>query len=152
MPSDPDALAVIDTNVLLDWLVFEDPSVTALAGLLEAGGLRWIATQAMLDELADVLRRPGFERWQPRLGTAMARACQRCELVEAAPAPPAAQLHCSDPDDQKFIDLALTHSARWLLSRDKALLRLGRKARLRGIEVLTPATWGARMASPVAPP
>lgn len=142
---------VIDTNVLLDWLVFEDPSASPVAAVLRAGEMRWIATQPMLDELADVLQRAGFERWQMRAATAMSRALQECERVAHPPVPPAIQLHCTDPDDQKFIDLALTHPARWLLSRDKALLRLARKARLRGVEILTPAAWAAARSTPPAP-
>ena len=41
---------------------------------------------------------------------------------------------CTDPDDQKFLDLALHAHAKWLVSRDKALLRLARKARPLGLE------------------
>ena len=34
---------------------------------------------------------------------------------------------CDDPDDQVFIDLALAGEAQWLLSHDKAVLRLRRR-------------------------
>jgi predicted nucleic acid-binding protein len=37
-----------------------------------------------------------------------------------------------------FIDLALAHRARWLLTRDKALLSLARPARVLGVEILKP--------------
>ena len=53
---------------------------------------------------------------------------------------------CSDPDDQKFIDLALHAGARWLLSHDKAVLRLAAPARRLGLQILPPARWS--MAGP----
>lgn len=134
--------AVLDTNVLLDWLVFEEPSVASLVAALEAGTLRWVATQAMLDEFGDVLGRAEFDRFTARRPTAMTAAQRLCMLVPAQPVPLDRQLNCSDPDDQKFIDLAMTHPTRWLLSRDKALLRLASKARVHGVEVLSPAAWG----------
>ena len=49
--------AVLDTNVALDWLLFDDPAVASLAAAVSAGHVRWLATVAMRDEMADVLRR-----------------------------------------------------------------------------------------------
>ena len=43
---------------------------------------------------------------------------------------------CSDPDDQKFIDLALRPAA-LLLSKDQAVLRLRRALAERGVAVAT---------------
>jgi hypothetical protein len=51
-------------------------------------------------------------------------------------------LPCTDPADQKFIDLAVAERAQWLLSRDKALLRLARLAGKRfALRIGTPETW-----------
>ena len=44
-----------------------------------------------------------------------------------------------------FIDLALAAGVQWLFTRDRALLRLARKARERGVIVLRPADWSASM-------
>ncbi|WP_420891031.1 PIN domain-containing protein, partial [Melaminivora alkalimesophila] len=55
---------VLDNNIVLDLLLFADPAAAALRGLLAAGRLRWIATQAMRDELACVLQ---YAHLQPRL-------------------------------------------------------------------------------------
>jgi predicted nucleic acid-binding protein len=48
-------------------------------------------------------------------------------------APRAAQV-CKDPDDQKFIDLAVTHRAP-LLSKDHAVLKLRKRLLVQGVPV-----------------
>jgi predicted nucleic acid-binding protein len=59
--------------------------------------------------------------------------------VDAPPALPARPgLRCSDTDDQIFIELALQHRAALLLTRDRAVLRLRRKAALHGLCIDTP--------------
>ena len=70
---------------------------------------------------------------------------QPAELVPLAGA--AGRMRCTDGDDQKFIDLALGHGARWLLSRDRAVLKLARRARPLGLSVLTPETWSAALSA-----
>ena len=49
---------VLDTNVVLDLLVFADPGVRALSEGLSAGRLHWLATHAMREELVRVLAYP----------------------------------------------------------------------------------------------
>jgi len=133
---------VIDTNVLLDWLVFRNPGCAVLAAAVVAGDVRWIATRAMRDELAHVLARGHLDAWAPDLTALWARWESHCvELPDPAPAGPPGRLRCSDPDDQKFIDLAVAVQARWLLSRDRAVLRLARRLRERGVEALPPERW-----------
>ena len=130
--------AVIDTNVLLDWLVFDDPGVVRLSVALREGTLHWVATEAMLDELRHVLGRPPLLARRPDdLEEAIATFCRRVAAPPAAPP----RLLCSDPDDQKFIDLALHRGSPWLVSRDRALLKLGRRARGYGVQVCQPAAW-----------
>src|SRR5690606_15469334 len=51
---------------------------------------------------------------------------------------PAADLTCRDPDDQVFLDLALHRGVGWLLSRDRQLLALRRRALARGLRILRP--------------
>jgi len=147
-PAESAAIAVIDTNVLLDWLVFEDPSAAALGKAVVTGQLRWIGTAAMLAEWADVLARSVFDERAARRPIAATLVERHCVLLADPSVPAAGRLLCSDADDQKFIDLAMTHPSRWLFSRDKALLRLARKARPRGVEVLTPSAWAALGAPP----
>ena len=130
--------AVLDTNVVLDWLVFEDPGVATLAAALAAGRLRWLACPSMRAELALVVERPQFAAWQPDPARVLA-AFDRHAV--ACPAPPPSRLLCRDASDQPFVDLALHGGARWLISRDRALLVLARRARLQGLDIAPPARW-----------
>jgi predicted nucleic acid-binding protein len=51
---------------------------------------------------------------------------------------------CADPDDQKFLTLAAHAGARWLLSRDRALLALHRRClRESGFAIVAPQAWRA---------
>ena len=135
-------IVVLDTNVVLDWLVFRNPECTALAAAIVAGDLRWIATQAMRDELAHVLGRGHLDAWAPDLVTLWAPWDRHCaELPTPTPIGPPGRLRCGDPDDQKFIHLAVACKARWLLSRDRAVLRLARRLREQGVETLPPECW-----------
>lgn len=136
MPTEPAAL-VLDTNVVLDLLVFADPTTAALRAHLRKPGVQWLATQAMREELARVLAYPALIA---HLSTARLAATQvlaafdECtRLVSDAPTAPCS---CSDPDDQKFIDLAVAHHA-LLLSRDRAVLRLARRLGPLGAQVRT---------------
>ncbi len=56
LTSEPPSV-VLDTNVVLDWLLFGDPSVQALAAAVTQRRVRWLATAAMHDEFAHVLGR-----------------------------------------------------------------------------------------------
>ena len=141
----PDArIAVLDTNVVLDWLLFGNPQCAALQRALTTAGLRWVATAEMRDELTHVLGRGHLDRWQPDLVLLGAQWEKYCvEVPTPPPASLATRLRCTDADDQKFIDLALACGARWLLSRDRAVLKLARKAQARGLIIQTPGAWAA---------
>ena len=123
MGSDPDfSRVVLDTNIVLDAFVFDDPAARPLKSALAALQFEWIATKAMRDELARVLCYPKIV---PRMAfyavTAshvLAQFDGQATLVDTAPK---ASVTCRDPDDQKFIDLAVTHQA-LLLSKDQAVL------------------------------
>jgi len=117
---------VLDTNIVLDMLVFRDPRTHALHSALfanpETPDLLWLATAPMREELARVLAYPHIAA---RLAFHGLQAVQvlsqfdaRARIVPVAPKAPAT---CKDPDDQKFIDLAVSHGAT-LLSKDKAVL------------------------------
>lgn len=133
---------VIDTQVVMDWLVFRDTRVQALAATVTTGALRWLVAPAMRDEIRHVLGRGIAASYAPDLAFIEAQFDAHALHVDAAdPQPLAGRLVCRDPDDQKFIDLALARQARWLISRDKAVLALAKRARLRGLAIVTPERW-----------
>ncbi|MBW8848995.1 MAG: PIN domain-containing protein [Burkholderiales bacterium] len=133
---------VIDTQVVMDWLVFHDARVQALTTAVTSGALRWLVAPAMRDEIRHVLGRGVAARYAPDLAFIEAQFdAHALGVAPAEPQPPASRLVCRDPDDQKFIDLALSHGARWLISRDKAVLALAKRARPHGLAILTPERW-----------
>ncbi|MCE3272783.1 MAG: twitching motility protein PilT [Ramlibacter sp.] len=140
---------VIDTNVVLDLLVFGDPGARRLHEGLQAGSLRWLATAAMREELARVL---GYPKLAPRVAFHRGNADSVLQdfdrhalLVEV---PPKAGLTCGDPDDQKFIDLAIAHRC-VLLSKDDEVLRM--RKRLAQMQVTAAATLPAHVPAAQAP-
>lgn len=135
------AEAVLDTNAVLDWLLFQDAGAALLGQALVGGALRWVATAPMLDELHEVLRRPQFAPWHHRVEHVLTSSERLCQRVDALALPIGHRLWCSDPDDQGFIDLAVGRAVPWLLTRDKALLRLARRAQPLGVRILRPAEW-----------
>jgi predicted nucleic acid-binding protein len=139
----PDAhpILVLDTNVVLDWLVFADPR-SAAAGAAIAGGLvHWLASAAMRHELERVLARGRLGARQPETDAALAQWDRHATMIEARAPLAQSGWRCSDPDDQKFIDLALHCGAAALLTRDRALLRLARRARAAGLAIVPAEAW-----------
>ena len=130
-------MIVLDTNIVLDLFVFGDPATVALADTLQAGALRWIATAPMRVELERVLAYPQIlRRLQCNQQTSievLSRFDAGVQLVDIASK---ACVTCKDPDDQKFIDLAVAHRAR-LLSKDNAVLCMGKRLLTLGVIVQT---------------
>ncbi len=113
---------VLDTNIVLDAFVFDDPAARPLKVALAAFQLQWVATKAMRDELARVLVYPKIvprlAYYQVSAAHVLAQFDGQATLVDTAAK---ANVTCRDPDDQKFIDLAVAHQA-LLLSKDNAVL------------------------------
>ena len=136
MRREPVRRAVLDTNVLLDLWLFDEPSTRALRAAIESGAVRALRNADTDAELADVLGRPCFGLDEPARAAVLERWAACSEPIAAAfPAP----LACTDPDDQKFLDAAFTVRADWLLTRDKALLRLARRAVAAGLRITRPS-------------
>lgn len=120
-------MIILDTNIVLDAFVFNDPVTQPLKAALAAKQYQWIATPAMRDELERVLTYPKIVLrmafYQVSALEVLAQFDGQTRLHEAAPKAP---VTCTDPDDQKFIDLAVTHKA-ILLSKDKAVLCMAKR-------------------------
>ena len=128
----PEAIAggsrvVLDTNIVLDAFVFNDPAAQSLRDGLQSGGLTWIATPAMRDELERVLDYPKIvKRLAHHQHTAAGVLAQFDTLVHLKAVAPKAPVTCKDADDQKFIDLAVAHQS-GLLSKDKAVICMSKR-------------------------
>ena len=115
-------LRVLDTNIVLDLWVFDDPASAPLRESLHDGLTRWIATASMREELARVLDYPHIaRRLSARAITADAVLGHFDCHAQLLPDAPKAPYVCKDADDQKFIDLAVQHAAS-LHSKDAQVL------------------------------
>jgi uncharacterized protein len=137
----PAPSVVLDTNATLDWLVFKDAAMQQLTQCIEGGQVRWLASPRMRDELQHMLCHPRLASWSPDAPSALKTFDNWVGLVAEPRLAPAQRLLCSDSDDQVFIDLALAEGASWLVTHDRALLKLARKARPRGVVILPPVRW-----------
>ena len=124
---------VLDTNIVLDLWLFDDAAAKPLRAQMEAGDWQWLATQSMRDELERVL---AYTHIVPKLAyygltpqALLARFDEQATLRDAAPKATAV---CKDPDDQKFIDLAVANKA-VLLSKDKAVLCMRKRLLAHGV-------------------
>lgn len=132
---------VIDTNVLLALGIFSDPVVAPLRAALAAGTIKAVRSAATDAEWQEVLARPALFAVPPERQAMLLADWQAMALLVEAPGP--APFRCRDPLDQKFLELAVTARARWLVTRDKALLKLRRKARKLGLAIVTPECFAA---------
>lgn len=139
---------VLDTNAVLDWLHFRDSGAAPLDKAVATGAVQLVTCAECLEELRWVLGRPRFGL----TGTAQAALL---EQYAAQASVSGAAVHgdataalpkCRDADDQKFLVLAWRSGSNYLLTKDKALLRLSsRAARQGGFAVLTPARFASEV-------
>ena len=130
---------VLDTNIVLDLWVYEDPATPDLRQALQAQQVCWLATAAMREELLRVLDYPHIATRRAQRGLSaeqiLAQWDAHAQLHADAPRAPYV---CKDADDQKFVDLAAQHQA-WLLSKDRQVLRL--KNRLARVGARVASSW-----------
>ena len=129
---------VLDTNVWLDLLLFEDPRCDALREALTKGCAVALVDAACQSEWERVLEYPNFNLGNEQKARLIARQQSLCQFVDSGaadwPLP-----RCRDPDDQKFLVLARDGGAHYLLTRDHELLTLaGRLRRAGRFTICTP--------------
>jgi putative PIN family toxin of toxin-antitoxin system len=122
---------VLDTNIWLDWLLFEDTGIAHIRQLQEAARLEIVVNADCEAEFAEVIARKFRKKTLDarEQAAALARLRRASTRVDARPTPAErARLPlCRDPDDQKFLELALAAGADVVVTRDKALLDLTRR-------------------------
>ena len=129
---------VLDTNVWLDWLVFDDPAIAPIKTAVAAGRAEVFIDAACEAELERAL---GYDLGRKfTIDAAAQGAClAECRRVarriegEASEAERAQLPACRDRDDQKFMEAALAARADFLVTKDRALLELARRAAPFGI-------------------
>jgi len=141
---------VLDTNVWLDWLVFDDAQVAPIRTAQGAGAAAIFIDTACAEELRRVL--DYSLRKNVLAPEAQARALAECLRVAQPVA--AGELDkralpplplCRDADDQKFLELARAARADYLLTKDRALLELARRKYAHtGFRIMTPAAYLAQ--------
>jgi putative PIN family toxin of toxin-antitoxin system len=119
---------VLDTNVVLDLVVFDDADVRPLRAAIERGGACVFTCDDCLAELRRVLARPRFALESAAQDAAFAsfRALAHRVARPAAPSTPGMP-RCRDAGDQKFLALAWEVRADHLVTKDTALLELARR-------------------------
>jgi len=129
---------VIDTNIVLDLWLFEDPATVPLRAALLSGAISHLATTSMRDELARVLTYPHLIKRMAKSNIQAQDILNRFDEHHLSAEPAAkAPCTCKDPDDQKFIDLAIAHAVP-LLSKDAAILCMKKRLLQSGV-VLNPS-------------
>jgi predicted nucleic acid-binding protein len=128
---------VLDTNVVLDLLHFDDAAARPLLRALDDGRVRCVVTDATLEEWRRVLAYPEFALDSMQRAARLARYQDLSHTV-AGPVADMALPRCSDPDDQKFIELAAAVPAEGLVSKDRAVLKLRRRC-APYFRIMTPA-------------
>ena len=136
MNAEQKALVVIDTNIVLDAFIFNDAAARPLRKALEGGEIDWIATLPMREELARVLTYrqivPRLDFYRLSADDVLACFDRHARALEVAGK---ARVTCSDPDDQKFIDLAVAGKA-LLLSKDRHILSMSKRLLAHGVRAL----------------
>ena len=131
---------VFDTNVLVSLYVFADSRFTPLRARIESGEWQAVTNDVCFNEFRRVLSYPLFELSGERQQDALDDYSAGVTRHTGEPQVAVTSLpRCTDRDDQKFLELARDSAADWLVTADKALLRLARRDRLRGLFlILTP--------------
>jgi putative PIN family toxin of toxin-antitoxin system len=142
--SAPPQIVVIDTNVCLDLFVFHDQRWNLLLESLKNGTVRAVTRADCSEEWRIVLTYPHLPLDDDsRTASAAQFNALIARLPEAATSNDVVKLPmCSDPDDQKFLELARDSGARVLITKDKALLKLARKTARAGLfSIMLPEVW-----------
>ena len=139
------AAFALDTNIVLDWLVFHAPYTEQLQDAVIRQRVTIVTHEPAIDELRRVVTYPQCKLAEEAQREVLARYERLSHKVDM-PAEftrenlllPAGFPRCRDGDDQHFLALAYHASADGLVSKDKLLLKLRKKAARFGVALLTP--------------
>jgi putative PIN family toxin of toxin-antitoxin system len=118
---------ILDTNILLDIFVFDDQRAHPLRAALSNQELDALVTEDTLDELIDVISRPQFNLDKQKQAEILLQWRSWSRLVKQSDLQ-IAPWKCKDRDDQVFINLAFSYKPSSLISKDKLVLKLAKRA------------------------
>jgi uncharacterized protein len=127
---------VIDSNVVLNCLFFKDALTVAVVERLLLSH-HWVCTEWMQREAQRVATLPQMAKYASSDAiTALAQGfAQRATLIAHDTVSP---MRCRDADDQAFLDLAAHTHAPLLLTLDRDLLKLRKRAATFGLSIVQP--------------
>jgi putative PIN family toxin of toxin-antitoxin system len=133
---------ILDTNIVLDWLLFNDPSTAELQAAMTSRRVEVLTHAVLIDELRRVLAYPALKLNAARQSVVLAAygahttfAVMPPEFARNNLLLPAGFPQCRDPDDQPFIALTYHTKADALVTRDKAVLKLRKRAARFGVVI-----------------
>lgn len=128
---------VLDTNIVLSGLLWRGPPYGLLTHIGQNPGIQLFSSQALLDELTDVLTRPSpAKRLKLINKTAHEVLADYVNAVTVLQPQPLARPVCRDPEDDEVLALALLAEAQAIVSGDHDLLVL---QRFQSIAIITAA-------------
>ena len=135
---------VLDTNVCLDLFVFQDPRWAALRQALEERSVLAFTREDCRNEWLAVLDYPHLPVTAADKPAICAHFDRLLQCLPLAEVNTFGLPLCTDHDDQKFLELALQCRAHVLVSKDKAVLKLGKRTVKRGLfSIVQPQHWRA---------
>jgi uncharacterized protein len=133
---------ILDTNVVLDWLVFKTPVLIELTQAVQAGRVNVLTEHLVLHELRRVLGYPTLKLESQRQDEIYAeyQSVSHPAIVPSGFAAqnlltPAGFPTCRDRDDQLFLALAF-HTKATLVSKDNDVLKVRKKVHRFAVTIL----------------
>jgi len=131
LPRPPDVSGlprlILDTNILLDLFFFRDPATAYLSAQLRDQRVDVMASDALIREFSGVLKRASFALSENQQRGILQDWLQQTTVIEG-PAIEPAPWKCRDKTDQMFLDLAYSCRPATLISKDKQVLKLAKRA------------------------
>lgn len=128
---------VLDTNIWLDWLVFDDQGIAPIKAAVGSGQAEISIDAACEQELVRVLAYPLPKKTlDAALQAACLAECRRLTQMAKTGERESGKARerdcgrlpvCRDPSDQKFLEFARDCRADFLVTKDLALLALARR-------------------------
>ena len=120
-----------DTNILVSGLVYQRGKPYQLLRMALAGEINMTVSQAIMDEMADVLARK-FNMSDDFIADAKVIVHNAARVVKPAVALDVVK---DDPDDSKIVECAVTAGSDYIITGDRHLLKLKQYDSIRILKV-----------------